>query len=143
MCEHLEYWIKILRKEVNRVVTKNQIDYQNFLESARHNATSEAEILRHNQRSESQTDTAQALEAERNKISAYQAQSGRIQAQASAAQAGAAQLNALTNQRAQQLKEDQWTNPFGGGGTVNAVGVVKTGVDALSGFARFLTILKS
>lgn len=123
-------------------MTKNQIDYQSFLESARHNATSEAEILRHNKMSESQTDKAQALEAERNQINAYQAQTGRIQAQASAAQAGAAQLNALTNQRAQNLKEAQWSNPFGGQASSNAVGAVKTGIDALTGFARFLTILK-
>lgn len=123
-------------------MTKNQIDYQNFLESARHNAANETEVLRHNKMSESQQDRALALDAERNQLGVYQAQTGRIQAQASAAQAGAAQLNALTNQRKQNLEEDKWRNPFGGQGTANAVGAVKTGIEAVSGFARFLTILK-
>lgn len=124
-------------------MTKNQIDYQNYLESSRHNAANEQEVLRHNQIVEAQTNTAQRLEAERNAISATQAQAGLTSAQASATSAQANYLNALTNQRSQAFKEEQWANPFGGQATANAVGVVKTGIEAVSGFARFLTLLSN
>lgn len=112
-------------------MTKNQIDYQTYLENVRHNQAGEAEVFRHNRLAESQNEAALAIDREKAEVSARSAA-------ASARSAEASYLNALTNARAQNLKEEQWRDPLGGGATLNALGGAEKFINMVG---RFITLL--